>query len=106
MKTNLESSKLSVSSAHKLYKMEKYFGKRQILYSDMATLKYIHNGVNENSCRRLVYYYKYDNNTAVCLLKFSYACYAMSPKSIDIDDLDKENLLEKKIFFQVKEKIK
>ena len=114
MKTNLESSKLSVSESltELLAKIgENILIKRlDFIQSDnnIYTQKYIHNGVNENSGKiGVLLSIKCDNNTEkLDLFTKNLAMHiaAMSPKSIDVDDLDKKLIEREKIFFMIKKK--
>ena len=114
MKTNLESSKLSVSESltELLTKIgENILIKRlNFIESDnnIYTQKYIHNSVNVNSGKiGVLLSIKYDNNTEkLDLFTKNLAMHiaAMSPKSIDVDDLDKELIEREKNIFQDQEK--
>ena len=116
MNTNLESSKLSVSeSLTELLAKDrrKYFNKKtRFIQSDnnIYTQKYIHNGVNENSGKiGVLLSIKYDNNTEkLDLFTKNLAMHiaAMSPKSIDVDDLDKKLIEREKNIFSRSRKIK
>ena len=113
MNTNLESSKLSVSESltELLAKIgENILIKRLDLYNLIITpiLKSIFIMVSMKTLERLVLLsIKYDNNTEkLDLFTKNLAMHiaAMSPKSIDVDDLDKKLIEREKIFFKIKKK--